>query len=168
MVPSFTTIDVLAGIVPLYAYSTLLTYTTPSGWFSYQGVLLKASFPMLVTLSGIVTDVRPVQPEKAAYPTLVTLSGIVTDVRPVQPEKALFPILVTLSGIVTDVRPEQPEKAAYPTLVTLSGIVTDVRPEQPEKADFPTLVTLSGITISPVAAVLHPNNCVLAALSYTK
>ena len=34
---------------------------------------------------------------------LVTLSGIVTLVSPLQPQKALWPILVTLSGIVIDV-----------------------------------------------------------------
>jgi len=43
---------------------------------------------MLVTLFGIVTLVRPVQPEKAAIPMLVTLFGMVTLVRPLQPEKA--------------------------------------------------------------------------------
>ncbi len=35
---------------------------------------------MLVTLLGIVTEVRPVQPEKAEFPMLVTLFGIVTEV----------------------------------------------------------------------------------------
>ncbi len=39
---------------------------------------------MLVTLSGIVTLVRDVQPWKACWPMLVTLSGIVTLVRDVQ------------------------------------------------------------------------------------
>ena len=39
---------------------------------------------MLVTLSGIVTLVRDVQPLKASSPMLVTLSGIVTLVRDVQ------------------------------------------------------------------------------------
>ena len=39
---------------------------------------------MLVTLSGIVTEVKPVQYEKAPAPMLVTLSGIVTEVKPVQ------------------------------------------------------------------------------------
>ena len=39
---------------------------------------------MLVTLFGIVTLVRDVQPKKAYAPTLVTLSGIVTLVRDLQ------------------------------------------------------------------------------------
>ncbi len=40
---------------------------------------------MYVTLFGIVTEVRLVQPVKAQLPMLVTLFGIVTEVRPVQP-----------------------------------------------------------------------------------
>ena len=43
---------------------------------------------MLVTLDGIVTDVRPLQPENVDAPMLVTLDGIATDVRPLQPENA--------------------------------------------------------------------------------
>ena len=42
---------------------------------------------MLVT-QGMVTDVRPLQPEKADSPMLVTPLGILTDVRPLQSEKA--------------------------------------------------------------------------------
>ena len=40
---------------------------------------------MLVTLSGIVTLVRLLQPSKAELPMLVTPSGIVTLVRLLQP-----------------------------------------------------------------------------------
>ena len=66
---------------------------------------------MLVTLLGIVTDVRPEQELKAERPMLVTLLGIVMDVRPEQELKALSPMLVTLLGIVMAVRPEQLLKA---------------------------------------------------------
>ena len=60
---------------------------------------------MLVTLLGIVTLVRLVQPNgTAADPMLVTLLGIVTLVRLVQEENAPPPMLVTLLGIVTLVR----------------------------------------------------------------
>ena len=81
---------------------------------------------MLVTLSGMVTEVRPMQPPKAELPMLVTPLPMVTEVRPVQPEKAESPMLVTLSGMLTEVRLEQPEKAPQPMLVTLSGMVTEV------------------------------------------
>jgi hypothetical protein len=43
---------------------------------------------MLVMLSGIVMDVREVQPENARFPMFVTLPGIVTDSKEVQPENA--------------------------------------------------------------------------------
>ena len=39
----------------------------------------------------------------------VTLSGMVTDVKPLHPWKAYSPIDVTLSGMVTDVKPLQSE-----------------------------------------------------------
>ena len=42
---------------------------------------------------------RPLQPENAEPPMLVTESGIVTDVRPLQPENAELPMLVTEFGI---------------------------------------------------------------------
>ena len=39
---------------------------------------------MLVTLLGMVMEVRPLQPEKACLLMLVTLLGIVKDVRDLQ------------------------------------------------------------------------------------
>ena len=39
---------------------------------------------------------------------LVTPSGMVTEVKPKQLSKAQFPMLVTPSGMVTEVKPEQP------------------------------------------------------------
>ena len=43
---------------------------------------------MLVTPSGIVMLLRPLQPENALPPMLVTPSGIVMLVSPLQPENA--------------------------------------------------------------------------------
>ena len=43
---------------------------------------------MLVTLLGIMTEVRLLQPRKAEPPMLVTLSGMVMEVRLLQPRKA--------------------------------------------------------------------------------
>ena len=51
---------------------------------------------MLVTLSGIVIEVKPVHHENAELPMLVTLSGIVIEVKPLQPENALSPMLSPL------------------------------------------------------------------------
>ena len=55
---------------------------------------------MLVTLLGIVTEVKPLQPQKASSPMLVTLLGIVTEVKLLQSLKASLPIPVTV--YVTD------------------------------------------------------------------
>ena len=42
--------------------------------------------------------------ENASSPILVTLSGMAMEIRPVQSRNALSPILVTLSGTVIEVR----------------------------------------------------------------
>jgi len=51
---------------------------------------------MVVTLSGMVMLVSPVQSAKVMVSMVVTLFGIITLASPVQPEKALRPILVRL------------------------------------------------------------------------
>ena len=55
---------------------------------------------MVVTLLGIVTEVKPLQLSKASLPIEVTLLGMGTEVRPLHPEKAASPIEVTLLGMV--------------------------------------------------------------------
>ena len=52
---------------------------------------------------------------------LVTLLGIVIEVREEQTQKASCPMLVTPLGIVMEEREEQPEKVASPMLVTQIG-----------------------------------------------
>ena len=47
------------------------------------------------------------QPAKAPIPILVTLLGIVTEVREEQPLKALSPIFMTLLGMIIEVKEEQ-------------------------------------------------------------
>jgi hypothetical protein len=55
---------------------------------------------------------------------VVTLSGIVMEVRDVQLVKALLPICTTLSPRVIEVTCGQEEKARSPIIVTLSGTMT--------------------------------------------
>lgn len=62
---------------------------------------------MLVTLDGIVTLVRPLQPMNAFSPMLVTPIPMETLSRFMHSLNARFPMLVTLPGIVTLVRPLQ-------------------------------------------------------------
>ena len=59
---------------------------------------------MLVTLLGIVMEVRLLHPQKTLEPIFVTLLGIMMEGRLAQPMKADCPILVTLLGIVIEVR----------------------------------------------------------------
>jgi hypothetical protein len=65
---------------------------------------------MLVTLPGMVTEVRLVQTANAASPMLVTLLGMVMEIRLEQPEKADSPIPVTVY--------------LTPPVVTVTGIFT--------------------------------------------
>ena len=81
---------------------------------------------MLVTLSGIITLVSPVQRAKAYSPMLVTLLPIVTLESPVQPKNASSPMLVTLSGIVMLVRKTQFLNCETPILVVPYGTIYEV------------------------------------------
>ena len=63
--------------------------------------------------------------EKKAHSSIVvTLAGIITDLREVHPLNALLPITVTLLGMLTDDKQEQPLKALSPIEVTPSGMMT--------------------------------------------
>ena len=124
---------------------------------------------MEVTLLGMVTEVRPEQPEKVELSMDVTLLGMVIEVRLEQPEKASLLIKRVPSLIEHDVivlstastryvsayrllfttgKLVQPLKALYPMEVTLLGIVIEVRLEQPEKALLSILITSSPIITS--------------------
>ena len=52
--------------------------------------------------------VKPLQPSNASFPMEVTLLGMVTDVKPLQSSNAYHPMEVTLFGMVTEVKPLQP------------------------------------------------------------
>ena len=102
---------------------------------------------MLVTLEGIVTEVRGLQPANAYVPMLVTPFPIVTEEREEQAENALTPMLVTMSRSVRylsdllprnawpiDVMPRvrdssasHPRNTFVPILVTPYPIITDER-----------------------------------------
>ena len=104
---------------------------------------------MLVTLSGIVTVVKPVHPENAEDPTLVTLEGIVIEVKTLQYANAYLSMLVTLSGIVTEVKPLQPENAYSPMLVP-DVIVTENDEDEHSFATTEVISTLPIIEVKPL------------------
>ena len=60
---------------------------------------------MLVTLFGIVIEVKPSHPLKAEVPMLVTLFGIVIVVKPSHPLKAPQPIFEMVLGIIVVEQP---------------------------------------------------------------
>ena len=67
--------------------------------------------PMLVTLDGMIIDVKP-QTENAPRSMFVTLLGRETDVRLSQPLNATWPIVVTPLGMMIDARFLQYTKVA--------------------------------------------------------
>lgn len=73
----------------------------------------------MVTLSGIMTEVRAVAAAKVCGLILVTPCGITMEVRAVAALKALDPMLVTLDGIVTEVSSVAPANARSPIDVTV-------------------------------------------------
>jgi hypothetical protein len=75
---------------------------------------------MLVTLLGIVTEVKPEQLLNAFSPMLVTFSGIIIEVKEVHHLNALSPILVT-----------GPSKVITP-LPSLYSLLTIFAPKLPE------------------------------------
>ena len=79
----------------------------------------KALEPMLVRLDWPwkITEVIPVVPMNASWPMFVTLDGIVIEFSPVAPSNALVPMSVTPSGIVMDVKPIASLNALVPMLV---------------------------------------------------
>ena len=114
----------------IIVYPTKLTRYDPFPRFSSHSYPFSIAFHCaLVPLKVIV--VRPLQLENAPDPMLVTLSGIVTEVKPLQLENAKTSMLVTEFGIVTVVKWVQVANTEASMLATLSGIVTEVKPLQP-------------------------------------
>ena len=71
-----------------------------------------------------------VQPLNALFPMLVTESGMVMDVRERQPSNALSTIIVTEFPRFTEVREPQRPNAAFPMLVAEFSMVTEIiRPQ---------------------------------------
>ena len=102
---------------------------------------------IVVTERPIVIELKPVQLRNASYPILLTLSGMIMDSNPVQPAKAWCSITLTLSGIVISFNPVQWENAPIPMASTVLGMVIEVRVVQPSKAPNPMRVMLFGMVV---------------------
>ena len=90
---------------------------------------------------------------------LVTVLGMVMEVRAEHPLNALPPILVTELGMVMEVREEQYSNAAYPMLVTELGMVMEVREEH-------LLNALSPIHLVPALIVYVLSDLSTASTKY--
>lgn len=112
---------------------------------------LKVSFPIAVTVSGMVIVLRLVQPlNMETHVIVVRLAGSVTEVSDEQRSQVppLFPVIdVIPSPKSIDVRPEQAWNAACPSVVTVSGRATEVKPVHLAKQNGPILVKVDGIVI---------------------
>ena len=99
---------------------------------------------MLVTLLGIVMEVRPEQQMKAEIKMIVTELGMVVDWHPaIRVLEAVSIMALQFSresyivlplSTTMEVREEQPENALRPMLVTELGMVMEVREEQSSNA----------------------------------
>ena len=140
---------------------------------------MKAKFPMVFTVGGIVTLLSERQVSNALLPILTIPTGsstfretraagkqvvpkngdalgTVTLVRPLQYANVCMPRLVTEAGIETLVSPVQLKNAPSPMLVTEAGIETPLSPVQPANAWTPMPVTglpsiSAGTSTTPVA-----------------
>ena len=92
---------------------------------------LKASRPIWVTESGIVTLVKELQSRKADDPILVTEAGIVKLIKELQSQNERGSISVIESGIVKLVKELHRRKAHTPISVTEAGMVKVVKELQP-------------------------------------
>ena len=95
----------------------------------------KADVSMLVTFGGMSSVSNPL-PEKALHPIVVTYSGIVILVSPLQLRKAMELIDVTDDGITKLVRPES-SKVESGITVRFDGSVTVFKLEQPQNVPGP-------------------------------
>ncbi len=119
---------------------------------------------MLVTLLGIITQIRLLHIANITGVICDIPSGIVTVCKLEQLENAAVPIAVWLLSIFTEVKLLQEENAYSPMLITISGMVTSVNPT-PLNALFPMLTTLPSVGI---ILPLQPIIRVFVAVSITQ
>ena len=108
---------------------------------------LKASLPMLVTLSGIATDVSFSQKANVLSGISVRLDGSEAVVSELSPANTPMPNDVTAAGMCSSRRSGMSANARPPIVVVPSGSVSSRRPVR-LKQRIPKVVTLSGMLIS--------------------
>ena len=106
---------------------------------------LKFEVPIPLRLLGKMIVLSPIQPLNTSEVKVWTPSGIVREVKLVQPSNVLGAQAFILLGKDSAIRDEQPEKHLTPILLTLPGIEMFFRDLQSAKAHAPILLMLFGI-----------------------
>ena len=104
-----------------------------------------ALFPIVVTLLGIVMDVKEEQLENAFSLIVVIPSEMTTVVSFVL--IALGVICISPVPVIVNDVIEHPSNAVFPTSVALSGAVVDIKGEHPSNELFSIVVLLPVIVI---------------------
>jgi hypothetical protein len=118
------------GVIPTVGAAVRKKVTDAS-----KGLVENELRPIVVTESGIVTEVRASLLEKAVGPIVMTEFGILIEASRVQPSHRPSLITVTEFGIEREVSAVLSSKAYIPIVVTESGIVTKLRAALLEKAN---------------------------------
>ena len=126
--------------------------------------LLNAPLSMLVTLSGMMTEARDVQPEKVKLYIVFILSGMLTETKRIQPANAESPSRARCSGRMTEVRFSQLRKAPERIFSRLSGRTSSRRPEQSLKVSRSMTETDFG-NMTDVRLLQDANACFSISLS---
>ena len=90
----FVTVSIIALQLLRESYFLFPDSTT----IEVMGQSSKTCSPILVTLLGMVIEVRPLQPEKAYLPIVVTLFGMVMEVRSLQSKYLYISVYQSLLG----------------------------------------------------------------------
>ena len=80
---------------------------------------------MLVTLLGMMIEVKLAHPQKAPTSMLVTLSPMMTEAKRLHPKNAPFHMLSTLFGMMIDVKLLQSKNAPLPNPVRTPYKIAD-------------------------------------------
>jgi xanthosine utilization system XapX-like protein len=114
---------------------------------------------IVVTLFGMVMDVKDVQPRNAPPSIVVTLFGMMIEVKLVQFANEFLPIILRLLGVsnITEVKLVRFANADDPIVVTLPGIVMDAK-DVPTNILSPIVVRLLGDSNITEVKAVQPKN----------
>lgn len=126
----------------------------------------KQSFPILITLSGMLIEDKFVHPRNAYSPISSKESGNEISVSDEQSKKAPSSIEMTPSGITIEVREEQLAKSSLSICVKLFDKFTDFNSAHSINALHPIFFTVLGIEIECNLFALLKARCLIDVTVY--